>query len=194
MECVVNCNRNSINGSLTDQRLQACNFWSACLRDTQVLSMEARTLDQTRWLVRPKICAANWAAASGERMVEHPRPARRQTRGPDERLLSSPCLWLCSLWDQLTARHAERRPHVLRSPVRSERRAIDDRIGGVSGHNGPEAVTPASYSHKNSRNAITCGKQPTSEYIFKKCRFQSINQRYLQRRKYTNRPPSRFVG
>lgn len=38
--------------------------------------MEALSLHHTRWLVRPKIWAANWAAASGERIVEQPRPAR----------------------------------------------------------------------------------------------------------------------
>lgn len=36
---------------------------------------------QTRWLFRPKICAANWAAASGERMVEQPRPAEERGLG-----------------------------------------------------------------------------------------------------------------
>lgn len=38
--------------------------------------MEALSLAQTRWSFSPKICAANWAAASGERMVEQPRPGR----------------------------------------------------------------------------------------------------------------------
>lgn len=38
--------------------------------------MEALSFPQTRWSFSPKICAANWAAASGERMVEQPRPAR----------------------------------------------------------------------------------------------------------------------
>lgn len=60
-------------GSL--QRLQACSFLSASLSDTQVLSMEALSLHHTKWSVSPKICAANWAEASGERIVEQPRPA-----------------------------------------------------------------------------------------------------------------------
>lgn len=56
------------------QRLQAWSFLSASFRDTQVLSMDALSLHHTRWSVRPKTCAANWAAASGERIVEQPRP------------------------------------------------------------------------------------------------------------------------
>lgn len=59
------------------QRLQAWSFWSASFRDTQVLSMEALSLHHTRWSVRPSTWAANWAAASGERTVEQPRPAGR---------------------------------------------------------------------------------------------------------------------
>lgn len=65
-----------VNKDLVIQRLQACSFLSASFRDTQVLSMEALSLHHTRWLVRPKICAANWAVASGETIVEQPRPAR----------------------------------------------------------------------------------------------------------------------
>lgn len=43
--------------------------------------MEALSLAQTRWLFRPKICAANWAAASGERTVEQPSPAEGRGLG-----------------------------------------------------------------------------------------------------------------
>lgn len=56
------------------QRLQAWSFLSASFRDTQVLSMDALSLHHTWWSVRPKTWAANWAAASGERIVEQPRP------------------------------------------------------------------------------------------------------------------------
>lgn len=60
------------------QRVQAWSFLSASFRDTQVLSMEALSLHHTRWSVRPKTWAANWAAASAERIVEQPRPAGRE--------------------------------------------------------------------------------------------------------------------
>lgn len=64
--------------------------------------MEALSLAHTRWLFRPKICAANWAAASGERMVEQPRPAegrglghkdglkKKKTQTKQEKMLSVP--------------------------------------------------------------------------------------------------------
>ncbi len=57
-------------------RLHSCSFLSACFRETQVFNMDARSLAQTKWSFRPKIWAANWAAASGERTVEQPRPKR----------------------------------------------------------------------------------------------------------------------
>lgn len=57
-------------------RLHSCSFLSACFRETQVFNMDARSLPQTKWSFRPRIWAANWAAASGERTVEQPRPKR----------------------------------------------------------------------------------------------------------------------
>lgn len=119
--------------------------------------MEALSFPQTRWSFSPKICAANWAAASGERMVEQPRPAR------GKEAQSQPCMLnLIKTYiggrgggAELTAWHTQGRPDVLGTPVWGERRAVDDGIRRVSGHDWPEAVTSAGHRHKNSGHAVT---------------------------------------
>lgn len=55
----------------------------------------------------------------------------------------------------LTTRHTEGGPDILCTPVRSERRAVDDGIGRVSRHHRTETVASASHSHKNCGYAIT---------------------------------------
>lgn len=55
----------------------------------------------------------------------------------------------------LTARHAEGGPDILRPPVRSERRAVDDGIGSVSRHHRTETVASAGHGHKNCGYAVT---------------------------------------
>lgn len=54
--------------------LHSLSFTSACLREIQVFRVQERSLDHIKWLFNPNIWAANWAAASGDRTVEHPRP------------------------------------------------------------------------------------------------------------------------
>lgn len=58
----------------------------------------------------------------------------------------------------LTTWHTEGWPNILCTPVWSQRWAVDDRVSCVSRHDRTKAITPASYSHKNSGYAITWGK------------------------------------
>lgn len=55
----------------------------------------------------------------------------------------------------LTAWHTEGWPHILCTPVWSERWAVEDGIRRVSRHHRAEAVTPAGYCHKHSGHAVT---------------------------------------
>lgn len=58
-------------------KVHSRNFLSACFKEIHVFNMFDRSLAHTKWLFKPKIWAANWAAPSGDRVVGQPRPAKK---------------------------------------------------------------------------------------------------------------------
>lgn len=60
-------------------KVHSRSFLSACFKEIQVFNMFDRSLAHTKWLFKPNIWAANWAAPSGDRVVGQPRPAEKNT-------------------------------------------------------------------------------------------------------------------